>query len=246
MAIELQARAKPRRADLSEFFGSALRRQKITTPGTDSVQKWSDDRYCNVGIAIINHAPLITISMGGKNHQKSVLYYCYTHIYHWEWEWLVGYHVDVKLWAISCIQYWNSTSLEIMVDYLGVANYVTSMCKPSNNYSECWCVDRLSLHFGWTAEIWCWYRWYLWFCSTELWKKNNLSRWNSSTNGRCSVTWHDLHCQIRPLATDLLNRCSFMSAISNYVEQAETGDEMTGDPKSHCFEVYLNSLNFKV
>ena len=34
----------------------------------------------NVGIAIINHPPFITIFMGGINHQKWVVYYCYTHI----------------------------------------------------------------------------------------------------------------------------------------------------------------------
>ena len=36
---------------------------------------------CNVGITIINHPPIIiTIFMGGINHQKWVVYYCYTHI----------------------------------------------------------------------------------------------------------------------------------------------------------------------
>ena len=34
----------------------------------------------NVGTAIINHPPFITIFMGGINHQKWVVYLCYTHI----------------------------------------------------------------------------------------------------------------------------------------------------------------------
>ena len=36
--------------------------------------------WYNVGIAIINHPPVITIFMGAINHQKWVVDYCYTNI----------------------------------------------------------------------------------------------------------------------------------------------------------------------
>ena len=45
----------------------------------------------NVGIAMINH-PLITIFMGGINHRKWVVYYCYTHI-----TYVIIYDSDQKL-----------------------------------------------------------------------------------------------------------------------------------------------------
>ena len=35
---------------------------------------------CNVGITMINYPPFITIFMGGINHQKWMVYHCYTNI----------------------------------------------------------------------------------------------------------------------------------------------------------------------
>ena len=69
-------------SSLSEYASAQSMRWKSTRQGPANIigTCWDyaivnrSTRCCTVGIAIINHPPCITISMGGINHEKLVVY----------------------------------------------------------------------------------------------------------------------------------------------------------------------------
>ena len=114
--------------------------------------------------------------------------------------------------------------MEIMVDYLGVANYKknTSICKPS----------MITLSDDVWTDYHCGvYSWNLMLIPLILLRPSGSVQQScgktpcfvgkTSTIDRWAMFSDILDCQIRPLATDLLSRCFFMSAIPSYVEQAD-------------------------